>query len=142
MSMCVPMWVVDFSTFQYDMATQGRRQVGSVMKPYLYAMAMSEALPHVPRLSIGSPIYVWRQVEMWSLKNAGANRVGEVTINWGLQNSSNWVTAWLMSQMSPVTFVDLLYSFGVTGNLDPTPAICLGSPDISVEMVSELFGIC
>lgn len=129
---------VDFGTFQYDMATKGRRQVGSVMKPYLFAMAMSEGftpcttMVHEPqhiRLATG---------QIWSPKNAGASRVGEVvTINWGLQNSSNWVTAWLMSQMSPVTFVDLLYSFGVTGDLDPTPAICLGSPDISVEeMVS------
>ncbi|MDO5017182.1 MAG: transglycosylase domain-containing protein [Porphyromonas sp.] len=129
---------VDFNTFQYDMATQGRRQVGSTMKPYLYAMAMSEGFtpchtvlhvqPHI-RLATG---------QIWSPKNAGASRVGEeVTINWGLQTSSNWVTAWLMSQMSPVTFVDLLHSFGVTGELDPTPAISLGSPDISVaEMVS------
>lgn len=128
----------DYSTFQYDMASQGRRQVGSTMKPYLYAMAMSEGFipcdqmlhvqPHI-RLSTG---------QIWSPKNAGASMVGSmVSINWGLQNSSNWVTAWLMSQMSPVTFVDLLHSFGVTGDLDPTPAICLGSPDISVEeMVS------
>lgn len=129
---------VDFSTFQYDMATQGRRQVGSVMKPYLYAMAMSEGFTPCSTLVHEQPHIRLATGQIWSPKNAGASRVGEVvTVNWGLQSSSNWVTAWLMSQMSPVTFVDLLYSFGVTGHLDPTPAICLGSPDISVaEMVS------
>lgn len=133
---------VDFSTFQYDMATQGRRQVGSVMKPYLYAMAMSEGFTPCTTLIHEQPHIRLATGQIWSPKNAGASRVGEeVTINWGLQNSSNWVTAWLMSQMSPVTFVDLLYSFGVTGNLDPTPAICLGSPDISVEEMVSGFSV-
>lgn len=129
---------VDFGTFQYDMATQGRRQVGSTMKPYLYAMAMNEGFTPCDEMMHVQPHIKLPTGQVWSPKNAGAKRVGEkVTINWGLQNSSNWVTAWLMSHMSPVTFVDLLHSFGVTGELDPTPAICLGTPDISVaEMVS------
>lgn len=128
----------DYSTFQYDMASQGRRQVGSTMKPYLYAMAMNEGFTPCDEMLHVQPHIRLATGEVWSPKNVGASRVGSmVTINWGLQNSSNWVTAWLMSQMSPVTFVDLLHSFGVTGDLDPTPSICLGSPDISVaEMVS------
>ncbi len=128
----------DYGTFQYDMVTQGRRQVGSTMKPYLYAMAMNEGFTPCDQVLHVQPNIRLATGQIWSPKNAGASRVGEmVSINWGLQNSSNWVTAWLMSQMSPVTFVDLLHSFGVTGDLDPTPAISLGSPDISVEeMVS------
>lgn len=128
----------DYSTFQYDMATQGRRQVGSTMKPYLYSMAMNEGFTPCDQVMHVQPHIRLATGEVWSPKNTGSSRVGQmVSINWGLQNSSNWVTAWLMSQMSPVTFVDLLHSFGVTGDLDPTPAICLGSPDITVEeMVS------
>lgn len=129
---------VDFSTFQYDMATQGRRQVGSVMKPFLYAMAMNEGFTPCDEVMHVQPHIRDENGRIWSPKNAGASKVGEmVTINWGLQASSNWVTAWLMSQMSPYTFVDLLHSFGVTGQLDPVMSISLGTPDISVvEMTS------
>lgn len=131
---------VDYSTFQYDMATQGRRQVGSVMKPFLYAMAMNEGFTPCDQVMHSQPHIRDENGRIWSPKNAGASRVGEmVTINWGLQNSSNWVTAWLMSQMSPYTFVDLLHSFGVTGHLDPVMSISLGTPDISVQEMASGF---
>lgn len=59
-----------------------------------------------------------------------------VTLQWGLQNSSNWVTAYLMKQLSPYTFVRLLHSFGIKGNIDPVISVSLGTPDVSVgEMV-------
>ena len=60
-----------------------------------------------------------------------------VSVQWGLQNSDNWVTAWLMSQLSPYTFFRLLHSFGLKNEMDPVVSICLGTPDVSVgEMVS------
>ena len=128
---------IDFTTLKYDMVTQGRRQVGSTMKPYLYSMAMNEGFTpcdmmlHVPqhiRTEAGT---------IWSPKNAGHGSGGMVSIKWGLQNSSNWVTAWLMGQMSPYAFVEILHSFGITGHMDPVPSISLGTHDISVaEMVS------
>ncbi|MDO5035591.1 MAG: transglycosylase domain-containing protein [Porphyromonas sp.] len=125
---------VDYGTFQYDMASQGRRQVGSVMKPFLYAMAMNEGFTPCDEMLNVQPHIRDENGRIWSPRNPGNKRVGEmVTVNWGLQNSSNWVTAWLMSQMSPYTFVDLLHSFGVTGTLDPVVSISLGTPDISVE---------
>lgn len=124
----------DFGTFGYDMATQGRRQVGSAMKPFLYAMAMNEGFTPCDQMMHVQPHIPDENGRIWSPKNVGSKKVGEmVTINWGLQNSSNWVTAWLMSQMSPYTFVDLLHSFGVTGTLDPVISISLGAAEISVE---------
>lgn len=62
-----------------------------------------------------------------------------VSVQWGLQNSDNWVTAWLMSQLSPYTFIRLLHSFGLKNEMDPVVSICLGTPDVSVgEMVSVI----
>ena len=74
---------------------------------------------------------------LWVPRNASAKRIGEmVTIKWGLQNSDNWVTAYLMSQLSPYTFVRLLHSFGLKNHIDPVISVCLGTPDVSVgEMV-------
>ena len=129
---------IDYSAFQYDMVTSGRRQVGSTMKPFLYAMAMGEGFTPCDEMMHVQPHILDEAGNIWAPRNPGAKRVGEmVSINWGLQNSDNWVTAWLMSHMSPYTFVELLHSFGITGHLDPVPSISLGSPDISVaEMVS------
>lgn len=129
---------IDYGAFQYDMVTAGRRQVGSTMKPFLYAMAMGEGFTPCDEMLHVQPHILDEAGNLWTPRNPGAKRVGErVSINWGLQNSDNWVTAWLMSQMSPYTFIELLRSFGITGHMDPVPSICLGTPDISVaEMVS------
>ena len=75
---------------------------------------------------------------LWVPRNASAKRIGEmVTIKWGLQNSDNWVTAYLMSQLSPYTFVRLLHSFGLKNHIDTVISVCLGTPD---ESVSEMVG--
>ncbi|MDH6304291.1 penicillin-binding protein 1A [Parabacteroides sp. PF5-5] len=128
---------IDFNNFQYDMVNGGRRQIGSTMKPFLYSLAMLEGFSPCDQVLHVQQHLTDENGTPWSPKNAGAKRVGEmVTINWGLQNSSNWVTAYLMKQLSPYTLVRLLHSFGLKGNIDPVVSLALGTPDISVgEMV-------
>lgn len=128
---------IDYNDFQYDMINGGRRQVGSTIKPFLYSLAMIEGFSPCDQM-----LHVQQQLTdengiLWSPRNAGAKRVGEmVTLQWGLQNSSNWVTAYLMKQLSPYTFVRLLHSFGLKGDIDPVISVSLGTPDVSVgEMV-------
>ena len=129
---------VDFTNFQYDMVTLGRRQIGSTMKPFLYSLAMIEGFTPCNTMLHVEQTLIDENGTPWKPKNSSPSRIGEVvTIKWGLQNSSNWVTAYLMSNMSPYVFVRLLRSFGFKGDIDPVVAICLGTPDISVaEMVS------
>lgn len=129
---------IDYNYFQYDMINGGRRQVGSTIKPYLYSQAMIEGFTpcdkmlHVEqrlRDELGRP-YV--------PKNSSPKNVGEVvTLEWGLQQSSNWVSAYLIDKMSPYTFARLLHSFGLKGEIDPVVSMALGTPDVSVgEMVT------
>lgn len=129
---------IDYNDFQYDMVNGGRRQIGSTIKPFLYSLAMIEGFSPCDEM-----LHVQQQLTdengiLWTPRNASAKRVGEkVSIQWGLQNSDNWVTAWLMGQMSPYTFVRLLHSFGLKNHIDPVISVCLGTPDVSVaEMVS------
>jgi len=129
----------DFQYFQYDMVNMGRRQVGSTIKPFLYSLAMEEGMTPCDQLLHVQPyLDAGPYQEPWTPKNAGATRIGElVTIKWGLQASSNWITAHLMSRMSPVTFVRLLRSYGLRGEIDPVVSLCLGTCDVSIaEMVS------
>ena len=125
--------------FQYDMAMVGRRQVGSTIKPYLYSLAMENGL---------SPCDVTRNVQgtyfdengiAWTPRNASKRHVGDiVTLKWGLANSNNWISAYVMSKLNPYELVRLIHSYGVLNqSIMPTISLCLGPCEISVgEMVS------
>lgn len=129
---------IDYNQFQYDMVNGGRRQIGSTMKPFFYSLAMMEGVSPCDELIHEPQPQVDENGILWNPRNAGSKHVGEkVTIQWGLQNSSNWVTAYLMKHLSPYTFVDLLHSYGLKNHIDPVKSVCLGTPDVSVgEMVS------
>ena len=129
----------NYTYFQYDMAMVGRRQVGSTIKPFLYAYAMENGF---------SPCDETRHVEQtlmdengipWTPRNTSNKRYGElVTLKWGLANSSNWVSAYLMGKLNPYAIVRLIHSFGVRNKeIMPTVSLALGPCEISVgEMVS------
>ena len=129
----------NYNYFQYDMAMVGRRQVGSTIKPYLYTLAMENGF---------SPCDMTRNVEQtlydengkaWSPRNSSRSHYGEmVTLKWGLANSNNWISAYLMSKLSPYELKRLIHSFGVLNkDIQPTVSLCLGPCEISVgEMVS------
>jgi penicillin-binding protein 1A len=132
---------VDFANFQYDMVTTGRRQVGSTMKPFVYSLAMNEGFTPCDKMLHVKQHIIGEDGEVWSPQNSlnsSNGRIGElVTIQWGLQNSSNWVTTYLMDHLNPYVLERLLRSCGFKGQIEPVVAMCLGTPDISVsEMVS------
>ncbi|MDR2385860.1 MAG: transglycosylase domain-containing protein [Tannerella sp.] len=129
---------INFANFQYDGVSQSRRQIGSTMKPFLYSLAMIEGFTPCDQLLHIQPQLTDENGEPWAPRNSTQARTGEsVTIQWGLQQSSNWITASLMKQLSPYALERLLRSFGLKGHIDPVVAMCLGTPDISVaEMVS------
>lgn len=129
---------LDFTHFAYDMAMEGQRQVGSTIKPFLYSLAMENGFspcdlaPNVQQtyMVAGQP---------WTPRNGSHSRYGQmVTLKWGLQQSNNWISAYLMSKLNPVAFVNLLKEYGIKNpDIHPSMALCLGPCDISVaEMVS------
>ncbi len=125
---------LDYTHFQYDMAFMGRRQVGSTTKPYLYALSMENGMspcdvaPNVQR-SYGN----------WTPRNGSRARYGQmVTLKWGLAQSNNWISAYLMSRINPSLFVETLRNFGInTPDIYPSIVLCLGPYEATVgEMVS------
>ncbi len=129
---------IDYNDFQYDMVNGGRRQIGSTMKPFVYSLAMIEGFTPCDEFLHVQPRLMDENGKPWEPRNSTKERIGEkVTIQWALQRSSNWVTAQIMSQLSPYTLVNLLRSYGLHGAMDPVISMCLGTPDVSVgEMVS------
>jgi len=125
----------DFKFFKYDSAT-GKRQIGSTIKPYLYTLAMEEGMSPCDGMIHGPVTLIPEVGDPWTPRNTRTASGEFVSIKWGLQNSDNWVTAWLMSQFSPYAFARMLQSFGLKTPADPVVALALGTNDASVyEMV-------
>ncbi len=127
----------NFSQFQYDMVSQGKRQVGSTIKPYLYTLAMEEGLSPCDKVPNIPQTFYLGTGEKWTPRNASHAREGElVTLRWGLANSNNWISAYLMKQFTPQSLVRLIHSFGIQSYIEPVVALCLGPAEVSVkEMV-------
>lgn len=130
---------IDYHYFQYDHVMVGKRQVGSTFKPFVYASAMQELgftpctkVPNVPvsfKMPAGQHPY--------TPKNADDDREGEmVTLKWALANSVNYISAFLIKRVKPAKVIELARKMGVKSDIDPVPAICLGTPSLSLyEMV-------
>lgn len=127
----------NFTFFQYDMASTGRRQIGSTIKPFLYTYAMEEGFTPCDMLSNTQPVFTDESGRPWAPRNSGSARVGEmVDLRWALTNSNNWISARLMAQLSPTTLVRNMHNFGITNHIDPVMSLCLGSCEVSIkEMV-------
>jgi len=133
---------INYKHFQYDHVIVGKRQVGSTFKPFVYASAMQELgytpcskVPNSPvtfQMPAGQPDY--------TPKNSDTARQGQmVTLKWALANSVNFVSAFLIKQVKPEKVVELARAMGIESDIEPVPAICLGTPSLSVyEMVGAL----
>jgi penicillin-binding protein 1A len=127
----------NFTFFQYDMVSTGRRQIGSTIKPFLYTYAMEEGFTPCDRLLNAQPVIIDESGNKWMPRNSGSSRVGEmVDLRWALTTSNNWISARLMEQLSPATLVRNMHNFGITNTLKAVMSICLGSCEVSLrEMV-------
>lgn len=130
----------NFSQFQYDMVNTGRRQIGSTVKPYLYTLAMNEGMWPCDSTINDAVTLIDGNGVAWTPRDEHVKNQGEmVTLNWGLQQSSNWVTAYLMSLYTPEQLVRLMRSFGIEGQLDPVVSICLGPCEVSVKEMVDAY---
>ncbi|MBO4361481.1 MAG: transglycosylase domain-containing protein [Paludibacteraceae bacterium] len=130
----------DFRQFQYDMVTMGRRQVGSTVKPYLYTLAMDEGMWPCDKTVNDSITLIDANGTRWTPRDEHTKNQGDtVTLNWGLQQSSNWISAYLMSLYTPNQLVRLMRSFGIQGQLDPVVSICLGPCEVSVKEMVDAY---
>ena len=130
----------NFANFQYDMATLGRRQVGSTVKPYLYTLAMLEGMWPCDKTVNDSVILYDANGNRWAPRDEHTENQGDtVTLQWGLEKSSNWISAYLMSLFTPEQLVRLMRSFGIKGQLDPVVSLCLGPCEVSVEEMVDAY---
>ena len=132
---------INYENFQYDHVTSGKRQVGSTFKPFLYSLAIQEGYSpcyQVPNVPVVFDKYKWHLEKDWSPKNSGGEELEglTLTLKYGLANSINTVTAYIMKQFGPHAVVDLAKKIGIKSKILAVPSLCLGTFDLSVyEMV-------
>lgn len=138
----VKVWVgdIDHKHFQYDMVKEGKRQVGSTFKPFVYAAAIDQLhlspcyeLPNTPHCIEANAHGVH---DKWCPKNANNNYGGSLNLVDALAKSVNTTTARLMDKVGPKAVINLTKEMGIESDIPELPSIALGTPDISVyEMV-------
>ena len=133
----------DYRYFMYDMVSAGKRQVGSTIKPILYTLAMQEGLGPCDKVPNIPQTFILPTGEPWSARG-GTKRQGEmVTLRWGLANSENNISAWVLKQFTPEAVAQMAHKMGITSFIDPVPSVFLGTAEITVnEMVAaySIFG--
>ncbi len=139
----VKAWVggMNYKHFKYDMVKQGKRQVGSTFKPFVYATAIDQLqlspCDSLPRTPVTIEANKFGNSKSWTTKNSDGRYDGFQTLKAALASSTNTITARLMNEIGPQPVVEMAKKLGVEQEIDPTPAIALGTPDISVyEMVA------
>ena len=128
----------NYRYFKYDNVRQGKRQVGSTIKPFLYTLAMQEGMSPCDKV-VNVPQTFMVGDTTWTPKSTDKDEwIGQtVTLKWGLTKSSNNISAYLMKQFGPEAMVEMMRKMGVGSYLDAVNPLCVGSADISVyEMVS------
>ncbi len=138
-------WVggIDYDNFAYDHVRQGKRQVGSTFKPLIYLTAIEAGFSpcyEVPNVPYTIPKGMYGQLKDWTPENSDGEYGYKVSLKYGLANSMNTITAWVMKQFGPEVVVKMAREIGITTPLDPVPSLALGVADVSVYEMVGAFG--
>ena len=140
----VKAWVggIDHKHFKYDHAKQGKRQVGSTFKPFVYATAIDQ-LKYSPCDTISDSYFCIPEgrhgnLQDWCPKNSNGKYSGMVSLKSALANSINTISAKLIDKVGPKNVVQMAHNLGVKSDMPEFPSICLGTPELSLyEMVNS-----
>lgn len=125
--------------FMYDMVKVGKRQVGSTVKPFLYTLAMQNGFTPCTKVPYVNQQFQQPDGSIYEPKDSERDDTMEgkmVTLKWGLANSKNRISAWVMKQFSPEAVVEVMKRLGVVSPIDPVNSMFLGTSDVTLyEMV-------
>lgn len=131
----------NYKHFMYDMVSLGKRQVGSIIKPFLYTVAMQEGLTPCDKVPNIAQTFDVGDGTTWTSRNSTRARSGEmVTLRWGLANSVNNISGWVLKQFKPQAVVDMAKKMGVVSKIAAVPSVFLGTSEITVREMVGAYG--
>ena len=125
----------NYRYFKYDNVGQGKRQVGSTIKPFLYTLAMQEGMSPCDKVINVPQSFIAGDGTDWTPRSTDKDEwIGKtVTLKWGLTHSSNNISAYLMKQFGPHAMAEMMHKMGVYSHLDEVYALCVGAAEISIQ---------
>jgi len=129
----------DYKHFMYDMVKDGKRQVGSTVKPFLYTLAMQNGLTPCTKVPYVSQQFIQWDGSIYEPKDSDVDEEMDgkmVTLKWGLANSKNRISAWVLKQYNPQAVVEVMKRLGIVSPIEPVNSMFLGVSDVTLyEMV-------
>ena len=128
----------NYRYFKYDNVRQGKRQIGSTVKPFLYTLAMQSGMTPCTKVVNVPQTFIVGENE-WTPRSTDKDIwIGKtVTLKWGLTHSSNNISAYLMKQLGPEPMANMMKAMGIQSHIDAVPSLCVGPADLSLyEMVA------
>jgi len=133
----------NYEHFMYDMVKGGKRQVGSTVKPFLYTLAMQNGLTPCTKVPYVRQQFVLPDGRIWEPRDASRDEENYgkmVTLKWGLANSRNMISAWVMKQFNPEAMAAVMQKLGIYSPIDPVYSMFLGTSDITLYEMVGAFG--
>ncbi|HEX3482009.1 MAG TPA: PBP1A family penicillin-binding protein [Kofleriaceae bacterium] len=131
----------DWTTSQFDRATQAKRQVGSSIKPFIYSAALEAGKTPVDHL-VDGPFSVTTATGVWTPANYDNKYLGDVTLMTALAYSLNTISVQLAVSVGLDRIIEILRGYGVTSPIPRHISISLGTPDLTpLEVASGYAGI-
>jgi len=130
----------NYKHFQYDHVKKGKRQVGSTFKPFVYATAIREGYSpcyEVPKVPTTFRKGTFNLLEDYTPHDPGRKYGYLVSLKWGLANSVNTVTAWVMKQFGPEAVIKLARDLGIESEIEPVVSQCFGVADLSLLEITS-----
>ncbi len=134
---------INYQFFKYDHVMLSRRQVGSTFKPFVYTMAMmpGELSPCYKVPNVAVSFEMPNNQPPYTPRHSASSRDGEmITLRYGLANSLNQISAWIMKKYGPKAIVDLAKKMGVRSPLDPVYALCVGAAEVKLSEMVAAYG--
>lgn len=131
----------NYNYFMYDMVSMGKRQVGSIIKPILYTLAMQEGLTPDQKVPNIPQVFLLQDGTTWSAKGSNRKKGEMVTLRWGLANSENNISGWVLKQFTPVALANMAKKMGITSYIAPVPSSFLGTAEISLKEMVAAYSI-
>lgn len=129
----------DFTEIDMVRSSTYKRQVGSTCKPFLYTLAMQNGLTPCKEVPNVEQTFILPDGTNWTAKNSGKTDYDGkmVTLRWGLANSVNQVSAWVMKRYNPESMRDVMRNMGIYSDVPAVPSMFLGTAEITLyEMVA------
>jgi penicillin-binding protein 1A len=125
----------DFGRSQFNRAIQARRQIGSAIKPFIYAAALDRGLTPLT-IRWDAPVRFKTASGIWAPHNYKPEYLGPLTLRTALAKSINTISAQLTAEMGVDPIIEQMRALGIRSALPRAISLSLGTPDLGLAEVA------